>query len=135
MSEIFGDMIPSRLLIWLDDVLGHAVSSDDQLSLLTVVFQKCRERRLKLNATKCRLYLTEALWCGHVYSADGIEHDPDRISALSAFAPPVNAAVLMQFICAATWLSSSIMNFSQLVSPLRALLERCLQGAPVRSNK
>ena len=56
MSEIFGDMIPSRLLIWLDDVLGHAVSSDDLLSLLTVVFQKCRERRLKLNATKCRLY-------------------------------------------------------------------------------
>jgi len=135
MSEIFGDLIPSRLLIWLDDVLGHAPDSEGLLSLLELVFQKCRERRLKLNASKCQFYLTEALWCGHVYSADGMKHDPKRLSALENFSIPTTASDLMQFVCAATWLSSSIADFSRLVSPLRSFLERCLHGAPVRSKK
>jgi len=47
MTEIFSDLIPSRLLIWLDDGLGHASDPDDLFSLLSIIFQKCRERRLK----------------------------------------------------------------------------------------
>ena len=95
MSEIFSDLIPSRLLIWLDDVLGHALDTDDLFALLKIVFERCRERQLKLNADKCRFYLTEALWCGHLYSSEGVKHDPNRISALEAFSSPVTAGDLM----------------------------------------
>ena len=95
MTEIFGDLIPSRMLIWLDDVLGHAPDSNELFDLLSSVFHKCRERRLKLNISKCRFYLIEALWCGQIYSQAGIRHDPQRVSTLANFSCPVTAGDLM----------------------------------------
>ena len=135
MSEIFGDLIPSNLLIWLDDVLGFSSDPNSLLILLRSVFVRCRKFRLKLSALKCCFFLKEALWCGNVYSARGVSHDPKRIEALINISLPRTASDLMQFICAATWLSSSILDFSRLVSPLRNLLENCLSGSSVRTKK
>jgi hypothetical protein len=131
MHDIFGDLIPKKLLIWLDDVLGCAPDASPLLCLLETVFSLCAKFRLKLSASKCRFFLTEALWCGNVYSANGISPDPLRVRALSNFPPPHTAGQLMQFVCAATWLSNSIFDFARKVSPLRNLLEKCLASAPV----
>ena len=105
------------------------------LSLLNEIFILCREFNLKLSASKCRVFMAEALWCGNVYSSKGISVDPKRIQALQNFSLPKNAGELMQFVCAATWLSSSIPDFASKIAPLRQLLEQCLASAPTRSKK
>jgi len=135
MHEIFGNLVPSQLLIWLDDVLGFASDCSTLLSLLRTVFSLCRDFCLKLSATKCRFFMREALWCGNIYSQKGISPDPRRIQALSEFGLPQTAGELMQFVCAATWLSSSIPDFSKKVDRLRQLLEIGLSSAPVRTKK
>ncbi|KMS94041.1 hypothetical protein BVRB_025390 [Beta vulgaris subsp. vulgaris] len=79
--------------------------------------------------------MTEALWCGNIYSSKGISPDPKRIQALQNFPVPATAGELMQFVCVATWLSSAIPDFARKAAPLRQLLEECLKNAPVRSKK
>eukprot|EP00474_Spongospora_subterranea_P007445 CRZ07903.1 hypothetical protein [Spongospora subterranea] len=79
--------------------------------------------------------MREDLWCGQVYSEKGISPYPRRIQALSNFGLPQTAGDLMQFVCAVTWLSSSIPDFSRKVNPLRHLLESALSLAPVRTKK
>ncbi|MFI5421215.1 MAG: RNase H-like domain-containing protein, partial [Nitrososphaerales archaeon] len=135
MHEIFGDLVPGQLLIWLDDVLGFSPDCRSLLLLLRSVFKLCRKFCLKLSVSKCRFFLREALWCGNVYSEKGVSPDPGRIQALSDFGVPQTAGDLMQFVCAATWLSSSIPDFSRKVGPLRQLLEDALCNAPVRTKK
>jgi hypothetical protein len=85
MHEIFGKLIPKRLLVWLDDLLGFSNSPEDLLSLLNEIFILCREFNLKLSASKCCFCMPEALWCGNVYSSKGISVDPKRIEALKNF--------------------------------------------------
>jgi hypothetical protein len=118
----------------LDDLLGFSNSAERLLSLLRKVFVLCRDYNLKLSASKCCFFISEALWCGNIYSSTGISPDPKRI-ALQYFPIPVTAGELMQFVCAATWLSSSIPDFARKAAPLRQLLEECLLNAPVRSKK
>ena len=61
MDTIFRPVLTSReLLIWIDDLLGHASDTMSLLANLRIVFESCRQFRLKLNATRCRFFLLEA---------------------------------------------------------------------------
>ena len=112
MDSIFRRKLSqSRLLIWIDDLLAHAPSIDDLLSVLRDIFECCQQNHLKLNARRCRLLLEEAKYCGRVYAAGTVRHDPSRIQSLVQMPTPTTAADLMQFLCAATWVSSHIPDF------------------------
>eukprot|EP00474_Spongospora_subterranea_P002649 CRZ03107.1 hypothetical protein [Spongospora subterranea] len=68
-------------------------------------------------------------------SGNYCSQDPNKLKAFTKFQHPVNATQLMQFLCAATWLSSSIPNFVESLAPLRLFLEHILENAPVRTKK
>ena len=127
MDIIFRPVLSSReLLIWIDDLMGHAPDAESLLLILRTIFENCRKFRLKLNATRCKFFLTEAKWCGKIYFRGGWNHDPARTEALRSMSLPRTAADLMQFVCACTWLSTHIPDFARLIHPLRTLLESLL---------
>ena len=135
MEHIFRPTLSlHRLLIWIDDLLLHAPSIDELLVSLNTVFVLCRQFGLKLNACRCRFFLTEAKYCGRLYSSTGWRHDPSRLNALLNMPLPRTAADLMQFLCAATWISTHIPDFERHVRPLRDLLEELLQNQHSRSK-
>lgn len=45
------------------------------------------------------------------------------------------AAQLQQFICTTNWMRNSIPNYSQIVAPLRDLLEVCFKKTGSRTKK
>ena len=135
MEKIFRlNLSQHQLLIWIDDLLAHAAGSDALLSILETIFGLCRQFRLKLNASRCRFFLREAKYCGRLYSAKGVRHDPGRIDALLRMPQPTTAAHLMQFLCASTWVSSHVPDFERHVRPLRDLLEDLMTGISPRSK-
>ena len=82
MDTIFRPALSSReLLIWIDDLMGHAPDSESLLRILRIIFENCRKFRLKLNASRCKFFLTEAKWCGKIYFRGGWNHDPARTEA------------------------------------------------------
>ena len=123
VNFMFADILFKGLLAWLDDMLGYAESPEDLLDLLDQVLTICSAYGLKLNPKKCDFFLTKATWCGKVVSANGVEHSPSRIQGLCALVPPATAADLQQFLCATNWMRSSIPCYTELVAPLRQLLD------------
>jgi len=135
MDSIFRPVLSVReLLIWIDDLFGHAADSTALLGVLRSVLELCRKFRLKLNAARCQFFLREAKWCGKIYSKDGWNHDPARTLALSEMTQPRTAADLMQFVCACQWLSAHIPDFARILCPLRSLLEKLLKQCKDRSK-
>jgi hypothetical protein len=74
-------------------------------------------------------------WCGRVFDAKGVAHDPDRIRALSEMPDPVTAQDLQQFLCAANWMRASILTYNVIVRPLMDLLEKAYAEAGGRTKQ
>ena len=64
-------------LPYLDDTLVYSPTIDQQLSHLEQVFQRFRERGVKLNPSKCHLFKQEVRYLGHLATGDGYTMDPE----------------------------------------------------------
>ena len=107
--------------ISVDDVIVHAVTIDQLITRLRKVFERCRERNLKLIKKKCEFGLTEIPVLGHVVSAKGIQPDPGNTKAIQEAPPPANVAELRSFLGVCGYVSKFIPNYAELVEPLRRL--------------
>ena len=79
-------------------------------------------------AHKVTLYAREVKWCGKLYSGTGVRHDPERIRRLVEMRWPETVGELMHILQAANRMRLSLPNMAEVVSSLRALLERKLKG-------
>ncbi|KAF0730914.1 hypothetical protein Ae201684_011796 [Aphanomyces euteiches] len=104
----FADLLFKGLLAWLDDMLGYAEITDDLFDLLEQVLTICSKFGLKLNPRKCDFFLARL----------------NGAASLCALAPPITAADLQQFVCATNWMRASIPCYTELVAPLRQLLDQ-----------
>lgn len=134
VESIFGDMIDSKLLGWLDDLLGHATTTPSLLDILEEVLFRCAKVGLKLHPDKCDFFTTSAKWCGKVISANGVAHCPERVEGLVKMAAPITGGDLQQFLCAVNWMRGSIPNFTTIASPLMMLLETAAKAAKSRKK-
>ena len=135
MQSVFAERLYKGLVIWIDDILGYAKTIDELADLVEYVFHTCAKTGLKLNPKKTNLISQTTKFCGRIFSKDGIEHDPERIAGLTQMSPPTNAAELAQFIGALLWMTTSIMDLSRKIFPLRLLLEECYKKAKSRKSK
>ena len=77
---------------------------------------------------KASLYVREVKWCGKLYSETDVRHDPERIRGLVEMRRSETIGELMQFLQVANWMRLPLPDMTEVVSPLRALLERKLMG-------
>lgn len=127
--------LKSRLMIWVDDLVLPAKTIDDVLSNIRKLLDLCVQINFKLHPEKCRLYKRSVTWCGRELSADGIRFSPRNISGLEEMHAPTTAAQLLQFTSALQWLRTSIPNFSVLIQPLLAALERAYEKIGKRTKR
>eukprot|EP00644_Phytophthora_capsici_P011958 jgi/Phyca11/106580/e_gw1.12.674.1 len=77
---------------------------------------------------KTYLYTKTAKWCGRVLTKDGVAYDPKKIESLVQMPPPTTAGALQQFLCAAGWMRSSLVDFARTSQPLQTRLDHELTG-------
>ncbi|ETV81986.1 hypothetical protein H257_05513 [Aphanomyces astaci] len=129
VNQMFVELFYAGVLGSLDDLLGCADNSDSLFVLLVkVLLSICRKVLLKLHPKKCFFFL-KAMWCGKVISAEGISHSPDRVEGLCALETPTSGADLQQFVCATNWMRSSIPSYSEMIDPLRGVLDLAAKAA------
>ncbi|KAF1317462.1 hypothetical protein FI667_g14764, partial [Globisporangium splendens] len=129
MQLAFEPLLYKSLLVWIDDVIVYAANATELLHVLRKFFEILKEFNLKLNASKSQLFQHQVKWCGKLISGDGVEHDPERISALQELPLPSTAADLQYFLCASNWLRDSIVDYARHAAPLQAKLNMALKGS------
>ena len=76
MDTILGDL---RCLMYLDDIIVHAMTFGLELTPLRLVFSRLRAAKLKLSPEKCELFRPKVRFLGHVVCEDGVTTDPDKV--------------------------------------------------------
>ena len=81
------------------------------------------------------LFLQKVKFCGRIFRADGVIHDPSRVKALTNTPIPTKASELQQILMASQWTSKSIPNYNSIVLPLHDIFEMAMRNQPRRTKK
>ncbi|GAB9476818.1 unnamed protein product [Globisporangium polare] len=113
VEKVLAPLLHKNLLVWIDDLLLFVDTVDELVSVMQRIFKLLDQHGVKLNLTKCELFLKDVKWCGRIVSATGIGHDPERIEALQKIPYLNTAAELQQFVCATNWLREDLVDYAR----------------------
>jgi transposase InsO family protein len=112
------------VLVYQDDVLLHAPTTDALARRLSAVLNRLDEKDVTINRSKSILNSTEVKFLGHLISSDGIRPDPDIAKKILSCKPPQSKPELESFLGLVNFFGRMIPNFSRIVQPLHYLRKK-----------
>jgi hypothetical protein len=122
MSELFGDL--PGVIIYFDDFLVTGDTVADLDFNLRNVFMRCREHNLKLNLKKCKFFLQQLPWLGHVIGHGTLRPDPEKVDAIVNMPDPTDKVGLQRLLGMVTYLDKFCQGLATLTRPLRDILKK-----------
>ena len=111
-----------------DDVLiagsgeTDAEATADHTRNLCALLDRCREKGIKLNRLKLKLYRSSTIFCGHQLTRDGALPDQRKVAAILNMPPPSDRQGVMRLLGMACYIAKFCPNFSSITAPIRSLL-------------
>lgn len=120
-DRVFEGLIWRGVMVYLDDVIIYSNTFQEHLDRLRDVFSRLRNAGLTLKPSKCsygqtRTKRTKVL-C-HLISAEGIEPDQSKLTAISDVPRPQTVKAVQSFLGLANYYRKFVQNFSKIVQPL-----------------
>ena len=121
MERCMGSLNLKEVLVFLDDIIVFSSTLEEHEARLLHVLQQLRENGLKLSPTKCRFFQNSVRYLGHIVSNNGVETDPEKVSALHTWPRPQNLSELKSFLGFAGYYRRFVKDYSKIVKPLNDL--------------
>ncbi|XP_042254131.1 uncharacterized protein LOC121887433 [Thunnus maccoyii] len=121
MEKCMGDMHLKDVLVFLDDLIVFSRTLEEHEEKLIKVLSRLKEFGLKLSPEKCVFFQTSVRYLGHVVSRNGVQTDPEKISALKTWPIPQNLQELRSFLGFAGYYRRFVKGYSSIVKPLHDL--------------
>ena len=83
MNRVFKPFLDRFVIVFIDDILVYSRNEEEHALYLRLVLQTLREHQLYAKFSKCKFWLDQVAFLGHVVSGDGIQVDPKRIEAIT----------------------------------------------------
>jgi hypothetical protein len=91
VTIMFGHLIGKNVEVYIDGMLIKSLGKVNHIGDLREVLGILRSNKLRLNASKCVFGVSLGKFLGHMVSYNGVEANPDQISALLNLEPPKDA--------------------------------------------
>ena len=124
MEACLGDKNFEFLLIYLDDILLYSSTFEQHLDRLNFVLSRLRKHGLKINPKKCHFFKAEVNYLGHRILSEGIDTDPDKISAIKSWTVPKTEKELRSFLGLCSYYRKFVKDFSKIAAPLHSILTK-----------
>ena len=121
MERCMGSLNLKEVLVFLDDIIVFSSTLEEHEARLLHVLQQLRENGLKLSPNMCRFFQNSVRYLGHIVSNNGVETDPEKVSALHTWPRPQNLSELKSFLGFAGYYRRFVKDYSKIVKPLNNL--------------
>jgi hypothetical protein len=78
MNKVFMEYLGKFVALFIDDILIFSKNEEEHNEHLRLVLQKLRENQLYAKLNKCKFWLKEVSFPGHIISEGGISIDPSK---------------------------------------------------------
>jgi hypothetical protein len=97
MSKVFMEYLDKFVVVFIDDILVYSRSEEEHEGHLRLVLQKFRDHRLYVKLSKCKFWLKQVAFLGHIISKGGISVDPSKIYDVLSWNAPTSVSDIQSF--------------------------------------
>lgn len=98
MNHVLVPLLGEICAVYIDDIINFAQSGQESVQRVRIVLYRL-QRHLYASAEKA-FFHGSFNWCGELYSASGVRHDPARIKDLLSLRRPGTGCELQHFLIA-----------------------------------
>ena len=120
MHRVFQPYLDQFVMIFVDGILIYSQSEWEHEDHLRIVLQLLRDHQLYTKFSKCKFWLTEVIFLGHVVSAPGESVDPNVMS----WERPKSVFEILSFLGLAGYYRRFIEDFSRLAALMTRLTRK-----------
>jgi hypothetical protein len=124
MNNIFMEKLDVFILVFIDDILVYFKTEAEHAQHLRVVLGRLWENQLFAKLSKCKFWLTEVAFLGHVLSEKGVSVDPSKVEEVLKWKQPTCVFDIRSFLGLAGYYRRFIMDFSKTAQPMTKLLHK-----------
>jgi hypothetical protein len=97
MNKVFMKYLDKFMVVFIDDILIF-LKTEDHETHLRLLLEKLRTQQLYAKFNKCKFWLLEVTFLGHVISAGGILVDSGKVRDILNWMPPTNVSEIKSFL-------------------------------------
>jgi hypothetical protein len=124
INSIFMEELDKFVVVFIDDILVFSKSKREHEEHLCIVLQRLRDHQLYAKLSKCKFWLSEVQFLGHVISSEGISVDLGKVRELLDWKPSMTVHQVHIFLRLAGYYCRFIPNFSMISKPITNLLKK-----------
>ena len=125
MEATFADFIQTKTLeVYLDDTIVHTNNIQQHSTILKQVFDRIREKNIKVSLEKSELVTEEVTFLGNLVSKGQLKPKPDRAKCTASKEKPTTLKGLQGWLGAANYLRKYIPDYAQITQPLYNLVDQ-----------
>jgi hypothetical protein len=118
MNDIFWDMLDTKVVIYLDDILIFSKAQESHRRDVKEVLRRLAANQLFCKLSKCSFHVDTVDYLGLVISPRGISMEEKKIQAVKEWPTPQNVKQVQSFLGFANFLQRFVPNYSTLARPL-----------------
>ena len=118
MEHVLVGLTGNLTVPFLGDCIIFSKTPEEHNKRLQQVFQRFREPNLKINPLNCAFFHTKVQFLGHVISKNGLEADPEKVTAVENFPVPQNQTNAKSFLGLCSYDRRYNKNFAMIAQPL-----------------
>jgi hypothetical protein len=124
MNKVFMEYLDKFVVVFIDDILIFFKNKKEHDEHLRLVLQKLRENQLYTKLNKCKFWLKEVSFLGHIISEGGISIDPSNVKDVLSWNTPQNVSDIRSFLGPVGYYRRFIEGFSKISKPMTELLKK-----------
>ncbi|XP_039029393.1 uncharacterized mitochondrial protein AtMg00860-like [Hibiscus syriacus] len=124
MNRVSQPYCDQFVAVFIDNILVYLKTNEEHDAHLRVILQTLRGKKLYAKLSKCKFWLTEVAFFGHVISIEGIRVDPQRIKAILDLEVPRNVSEVRSFLGLAGYYQRFVKDVLMIFSHLTKLLKK-----------
>jgi hypothetical protein len=124
MSKTFRDLIRDKVEVYINEIMVKTKRGSTLVEDLTLVFDKLRATRTKLNPDKCVFGVSAGKLLGFLVSHRGIEANLEKIKVIEAMRPPTRIKDVQKLTGSLAALSRFISRLVERALPFFKLLRK-----------
>ena len=118
------EFLDKFVVVFIDDILVYSKNEEEHKEHLCLVLEMLREHHLYAKFSKCKFWLKEVGFLGHVISEEGIAVDPTKVQSVTDWLAPTSVGEIRSFLGLAGYYRRFIENFSKIAKPMTELLKK-----------